>query len=163
MLKAKSIEEAIINEIGFQIGNALNQEENYKLLKNIEARSKHDSSEEDEYKSWYIGKINEIRKEHKESQFSFSDWQSSVAKKYNKLRTVTEKYFPEAWPLLQFCMAVKSVLNIDGCTLPFMGVLLAIPSSMKTLVIQLFWKYPQSLYTDNFTPASFVSHNAALK
>ena len=42
MLKAKSIEELIINEIGFQIGNALNQEENYKLLKNIEARSKHD-------------------------------------------------------------------------------------------------------------------------
>ena len=114
------------------------------------------------YKSWYIGKINEIRKEHKESRFSFSDWQSSVAKKYNKLRTVTEKHFPEAWPLLQFCMAVKSVLNIDGCTLPFMGVLLAIPSSMKTLVIQLFRKHPQSLYTDNFTPASFVSHNAAL-
>ena len=43
-----------------------------------------------------------------------------------------------------------------------MGVILAIPSSMKTLVIQLFRKYPHSLYSDNFTPNSFESHNAAL-
>jgi hypothetical protein len=33
---------------------------------------------------------------------------------------------------------------------------------MKTLVIQLFRKYPQTLYSDNFTPNSFESHNASL-
>lgn len=162
MLKAKGVRDPIINEIDFQIGNTLNQEENYKLFKDLEQKDSGIKSENDEYKSWYIGKINEIKKQHIESQFSFSDWQSSVAKKYDNLRSVIDKNFPEAWPLLQFCLAVKSILNIDGCTLPFMGVLLAIPSSMKTLVIQLFRKYPQSLYTDNFTPASFVSHNASL-
>ena len=62
MLKAKSIKEPIINEIGFQIGNVLNQEENYKLLKNIEARSKHEQSlKKMKYKSWYTGQINETQ------------------------------------------------------------------------------------------------------
>ncbi|MDF0680307.1 MAG: hypothetical protein P0116_05020 [Candidatus Nitrosocosmicus sp.] len=47
-------------------------------------------------------------------------------------------------------------------TLPFMGVILAPPSSMKTMVIQLFRKYPDVFYTDGFTSSSLVSHNAAL-
>ena len=40
MLKAKSVKESLINEIGFQIGNTLNQEENYKLFKDIEEEAK---------------------------------------------------------------------------------------------------------------------------
>lgn len=43
-----------------------------------------------------------------------------------------------------------------------MGVIIAPPSSMKTMVIQLFRKYPNSFYTDSFTPSSLVSHNASL-
>lgn len=120
------------------------------------------SNETNEYISSYIDKVTKLRQQHLESKFSYKDWQSSVAKKYFTLQAIINKNFPEAWPLLQFCLAVKSILHIDGCSLPFMGVILGIPSSMKTLVIQLFRKYPQSLYSDNFTPAAFVSHNAAL-
>ena len=47
-------------------------------------------------------------------------------------------------------------------TLPFMGILVAVPSSLKTMVIQLFRKYPSTFYTDSFTSRSLVSHNAAL-
>lgn len=119
------------------------------------------NSEEDASRSLYLDQVTKLRNQ-RSSSFSYKDWQLSVAQKYQNLQQVVRKNFPEAWPSLQFCLAVKSILNIDGCTLPFMGVILAIPSSMKTLVIQLFCTYPQSLYTDSFTPASFVSHNAAL-
>jgi hypothetical protein len=70
-------------------------------------------------------------------------------------------YYPEAWPFLEFCLAGKSILNIEGITLPFMGVILSAPASMKTMIIQLFRKYPGSFYTDSFTPNSLVSHNSA--
>jgi hypothetical protein len=43
-----------------------------------------------------------------------------------------------------------------------MGVLVAAPSSLKTMVIQLFRKYPSTFYTDSFTSSSLVSHNASL-
>ena len=117
---------------------------------------------EDEQKSYYLERVAKFRKERKESNFTFVEWQILVQGKYTSLRAVVEKNFPEAWQLLQFCLAVKSILNIKGCTLPFMGVILAIPSSMKTLVIQLFRKYPYSIYSDSFTPNSFESHNASL-
>ena len=39
MLNAKCVEQMIINEVGFQLGNTLNQELNYKLFKEI-ARKK---------------------------------------------------------------------------------------------------------------------------
>ena len=62
---------------------------------------------------------------------------------------------------MEFCLSVKSILNIVDFTLPFMGVIL-IPSSMKTMVIELFRKYIHTFYTDSFTPSSLVSHNASL-
>jgi len=119
-------------------------------------------SEDDEQKSKYLERVNKRKEERQVRNFTYELWQVSVQEKYKKVRAITERNFPDAWPLLQFCLAVKSILNIDACTLPFMGVILAIPSSMKTLVIQLFRKYPHSLYSDNFTPNSFESHNAAL-
>ena len=109
-----------------------------------------------------LGVFLELRDQRIESGLTFVGYQLAVKEKYNNLQTVVKRNFPEAWTLLQFCLAVKSILNIDGCTLPFMGVILAIPSSMKTLVIQLFRKYPFSMYSDNFTPNSFESHNAVL-
>jgi hypothetical protein len=62
---------------------------------------------------------------------------------------------------MEFCLSVKSIINIQDFTLPFMGVLIAAPSSMKTMVIQLFRKYLHTFYTDSFTPSSLVSHNSA--
>ena len=120
------------------------------------------TNQEDNHKLRYLECVTKLKKERQESNFTFEDWQLSVQEKYKKIRAAMEKNFPGAWPMLQFCLAVKSILNIEGCTLPFMGVILAIPSSMKTLVIQLFRKYPHSLYSDNFTPNAFQSHNAAL-
>jgi hypothetical protein len=162
MLKAKCVEQIIINEVGFQIGNTLNQEPNYKLFKDIQSRNEEPGSEDDEYKTTYISRVSQLRSQNIKNALTFVEYQFAVKQKYIHLQTVIKRNFPEAWHLLQFCLAVKSILNIDGCTLPFMGVILAIPSSMKTLVIQLFRKYPFTIYSDSFTPNSFESHNAVL-
>ena len=110
----------------------------------------------------YIGEVKRQRKEFKESGITYEQWQLKVAEKYENLHNVVVKYYPDAWIFLEFCLAVKSILNIEDFTLPFMGVILAIPASMKTMIIELFRKYPGSFYTDSFTPNSLVSHNSAL-
>jgi hypothetical protein len=55
-------------------------------------------------------------------------------------------------------------MNIKGLNLPFIGILLGPPSSMKTFIVELFRKYDKyTLYTDEFSPRSLVSHNSGLK
>jgi DNA-binding transcriptional ArsR family regulator len=121
-----------------------------------------DVNTENVSKSMFKEDVTNLRNQFKQSGTTFQDWQSIVAKKYENLHKVVVKYYPEAWPFLEFCLAVKSILNIEDITLPFMGVILSAPASMKTLIIQLFRKYPGSFYSDNFTANSLVSHNSAL-
>ena len=54
-------------------------------------------------------------------------------------------------------------MNIEGCTLPFAGIVLGRPSSLKTVGIELFRKWIHTFYTDNFSAKSFVSHSTAVK
>lgn len=117
---------------------------------------------EDPSKSKFKEDVTNLRNQFKQAGTTYQQWQSIVAEKYENLRKVTVKHYPESWPFLEFCLAVKSILNIEDITLPFMGVILSAPASMKTLIIQLFRKYPGSFYSDNFTANSLVSHNSAL-
>jgi hypothetical protein len=110
----------------------------------------------------YLEDVNTLRQQFNESTDPYVQWQSGVAERYFKLRLITIKHYPEAWSMLEFCLSLKSILNIEGVTLPFMGVLLAAPASMKTVVIQLFRKYPNTFYSDSFTPNSLVSHNSKM-
>jgi hypothetical protein len=164
----KSIKQALKNRLHQKYAITALQDIENQLVERHDEIFSHNKSDytnntlEDQQKSNYLKRVTELKKEREETNFNYELWQTSVQERYKKVREVTERNFPDAWPLLQFCLAVKSILNIDGCTLPFMGVILAIPSSMKTLVIQLFRKYPHSLSSDNFTPNSFESHNASL-
>lgn len=119
-------------------------------------------SEDDKYKIKFKEDVLILRKKFEESPNPYKEWQSKVAEKYDVLRKIMEMHYPEAWPMMEFCLSVKSILNVLNLTLPFMGVIVAPPASMKTMVIQLFRKYPNTFYTDSFTPSSLVSHNAAL-
>jgi Zinc-binding dehydrogenase len=121
-----------------------------------------DKDEDAAAKQKYVAEVNELRKKFKDSKVTYQQWQSLVAEKYEILRNVVKRHYPEAWIFLEFSLAVKTILNIEGLTLPFMGVILAAPASTKTLTIQLFRKYPGSFYTDSFTASSLVSHNSAL-
>ena len=62
--------------------------------------------------------------------------------------------------LSDFELAVKKILNIQDITLPFMGIVFAVPSSLKTAFFKFLRKLWYSYYTDKFTARSFVSHSA---
>ena len=69
---------------------------------------------------------------------------------------------PEIWPSFEFELSIFRILNIGGCDLPFIGIILGRPSSYKTVVIELLKKWPNTYYTDNFTARSFVSHSTSI-
>ena len=125
-----------------------------KIFSSNDKESSNYNSENKKYKTAYITEVTNLRKQHIESTL--------IGQKYEKLAAIVQKNFPGAWSLLEYCLAIKTILNIEGCSLPFIGVLLDVPSSLKTLVIELFRKYPYSFYSDSFTPNSLISHNSAL-
>jgi len=117
---------------------------------------------DNEFKANFLKDVNNLRNQFKEASEPYKEWQSKVAEKYETLEKIFKKYYPEAWIFMEYCLSIKSILNIMDFTLPFMGVLVAAPSSLKTMVIQLFRKYPSTFYTDSFTSSSLVSHNASM-
>jgi len=121
-----------------------------------------DDQPNDEFKTNFLNDVKKLRSQFQEASEPYKEWQSRVSEKYENLEKIFKKHYPEAWIFMEFCLSIKNILNIMGFNLPFMGVLVAAPSSLKTMVIQLFRKYPSTFYTDSFTSSSLVSHNASL-
>jgi hypothetical protein len=95
-------------------------------------------------------------------QISPEKWQAGLIEKHQTLQHTVECNIPELWPGLEFELSSLRILNIEGCTLPFIGILLGRPSSGKTLVIYMVRKWHCTFYTDNFTAKAFVSHSTAV-
>jgi hypothetical protein len=91
---------------------------------------------------------------------SFEDWSTKLLEKRTLLNEKVNEHFPAMQSLLDFELAVKKILNIQDITLPFMGIVFAAPSSLKTAFFKFLRKLPYSYYTDKFTARSFVSHSA---
>jgi hypothetical protein len=107
--------------------------------------------------------LNEIQKLRKENpDLTFEQWSDTLKEKRQNLNNKVKEYFPEILLELDFILSIKIILNIEDITLPFMGIVFAVPSSMKTKVIEILRKWPYSYFTDKFTPKSFVSHSATL-
>jgi hypothetical protein len=138
----------------FNLPNSDNQKPN--------AKDDDENDPDKRCKKQFIADVNNFREKFKQSGTTYEQWQSIVADRYDKLKTITKKHYPEAWPILEFCLSIKTILNVQNFTLPFMGIILAAPASMKTTIIQLFRKYLHSFYTDSFTPGSLISHNSTL-
>ena len=153
----------------------------YRLLKNAEStekpkktkrksKGKNDKDEEDipspinfeseNNKKKFYDEVDRLHKQFKASNLTYPQWQEKVASKYEILKNITSKHFPDAWEILEFTLSVKSILNMQGQETPFMGVLLAVPSSMKTAVLELFREYPITLYRDSISPNAFVSSSS---
>jgi hypothetical protein len=106
--------------------------------------------------------LEEIRKRRSESKFtSEEEWRNQLEKQYNELETVINNV-PELWPGLEFELSVLRILNISGCSLPFIGLLLGRPSSSKTQTLSLLSGWYCVYYTDDFTAKSFVSHSTSV-
>lgn len=102
--------------------------------------------------------IEELRK----NNISEEEWLVKLSDKHQTLFNAVNENIPNLWPLIDFVLSIKSILNIKDCSLPFAGIILGPPSSLKTTVIELFRGWPQTYYTDNFSPKSFVSHSTAV-
>ena len=94
---------------------------------------------------------------------SFKDWQLELISKYRNLRNTCNDNLPGLWDSLEFELAIQKILNIEDCTLPFAGIILGPPSSLKTVGIELFRKWINTFYTDSFSAKSMVSHSTAVK
>jgi hypothetical protein len=105
-------------------------------------------------------------KQHELTQqenISYEEWNKILVEKYQNLYKTVNETIPELWTPLEFALSIKTILNIRNCTLPFAGILLGPPSSLKTVVVELFRKWKSSYYTDSFTAKTFVSHYAGIK
>ena len=94
---------------------------------------------------------------------SSEDWQLQIVDKYQNLKNVSNDTLPGLWDSLEFELAVQKILNIADCTLPFAGIVLGSPSSLKTVGIELFRRWHHVFYTDSFSAKAMVSHSTAVK
>ena len=108
-------------------------------------------------------KDNDTEQPEPRIEISYDDWQHALIEKYQKLYDIVKENLPNLWDSLDFELSIQKILNIKDCTLPFAGILLGRPSSMKTVGIGMFRKWKHSFYTDNFSAKAFVSHSTAVK
>ncbi|MFL6402231.1 MAG: hypothetical protein ACJ71M_01955, partial [Nitrososphaeraceae archaeon] len=73
-----------------------------------------------------------------------------------------QKNLPNLWHSLEFDLSIKNILHIKDCTLPFAGIVLGKPSSLKTVGREMFRKSRHTFYTDKFSSKSFVSHSTGV-
>jgi hypothetical protein len=95
--------------------------------------------------------------------WTFEEWQTELMQKYQNLYKTVNELIPELWTPLEFALSIKTILNIKNCSLPFAGILLGPPSSLKTVIVELFRRWINAYYTDSFTARTFVSHYAGMK
>jgi hypothetical protein len=115
-------------------------------------------TQEQEDKQTIIDEINNDR--NTLADISLEEWESTRKQKYETLSNVIKENKVSAlWMPLEFALSVKYILNIQGVSLPFAGIILGAPSTLKTVSLIMLNKWPQTFFTDNFTPPALVSHN----
>jgi hypothetical protein len=93
---------------------------------------------------------------------SMEEWRTLTKEKYDALKKVIDANLPQLWLAIEFILAIKSIMNIAGVTLPWFGILLGRASSLKTAGIEALRNTPGTLYTDIFTAKAFVSNSTAV-
>jgi len=108
--------------------------------------------------------IDEINKDRSTlADISLEEWENTRKQKYETLlNTIKENNIGSLWTPLEFTLSIKCILNIKDITLPFAGIILGAPSTLKTVSLIMLNKWPQTYYTDNFTPPALVSHNTGV-
>jgi hypothetical protein len=112
------------------------------------------------YKSPYLIQVQKLRDENPE--LTFQQWNTTLLEKRIKFNDKVTEYFPDISLLTDFELSIKTILNIEDITLPFMGIVFAVPSSLKTAFFELLRVLQYSYFTDKFTARAFVSHSAKI-
>jgi hypothetical protein len=107
-----------------------------------------------------LDEINQLRELN--TNLTFEQWQSKLQEKYKNLYDTVHVHLPEIWTGLEFSLSILRILNINKCTLPFIGLLLGRPGAGKTIGLRLLRKWYCTFSSDNFTPKAFQSHSTAV-
>ena len=79
-------------------------------------------------------------------------------------RRIIAENFPDCAFAAEVCLSIVAQMLILDITNPFALVLVDVPSSGKTITLNMFSEIPDITYaTDKFTPASFVSNASNVK
>ena len=97
----------------------------------------------------YVMLVQKLGKEN--PVLTFEKWSNILKEKHQNLDAKINEYFPTMQLLLDFELSIKNILNIEDITLPFMGIVFAVPSSLKTAFFKFLRKLGYSYYTDKFT------------
>jgi DNA polymerase elongation subunit (family B) len=111
-------------------------------------------------KETYRQDVLSLREQFEKDHISYDQWCALVAKKYFKLKETVEANVKNAWEIMEVCLSIRCILNIHQNTLPFMGVILALPSSNKTLILEEFRDTILSIYLDEFSLHALISNSS---
>jgi hypothetical protein len=93
-----------------------------------------------------------LRVEPPETPMDFKQWQATISTN-----------FPAFARAAEICASVVAQLLLNDAANPFALALVDVPSSGKTITLNFFDVPVLAYTTDNFTPASFVSHASNVK
>jgi hypothetical protein len=93
---------------------------------------------------------------------TFEEWLPMLQQKHQVLYDTVQENMPDIWIGLDFVLSILRILNLDDCTLPFIGLLLGRPGSGKTMILTLLRDWIYSYFKDSFTPRAFESHTTAV-
>ncbi len=106
-------------------------------------------------------KLDEIMENVPIENERFASLEPSTAVEIEGWREIVKDNFPELVLPAEIGLSVIAQLLIEDIKNPFSLVYVDVPSSGKTITINFFSGLKELMYTtDNFTPASFVSHSA---
>lgn len=106
--------------------------------------------------------IDKMCKAHKNT-LTPEQWRLQLLEKYQNVKNVINEKMPMIWPAVEYTISIMQILKVQGCNLPFIGIILGRPSSYKTVALGLVSSYPHTYYTDNYSPKAWVTHTTAVQ
>ena len=108
-----------------------------------------------------LDEIKELKATH--AGISGDEWRTDLLDRFEKLHRVVCDNIPDLWIGLEFELSCLRVLNIHGCTLPIIAIILGRAAGGKTQVISLLRQWPYAYYTDTHSAKSWITHTTSVK
>ena len=165
-LKPMGVDQEIIDLLGYSLDHNDNVEKIYEMNKNDNNNDEYYKSQNNNSKNNENSLKEKQEQEHQQEEseiIPYIEWSRKLEEKYYAVQKEILNLIPELWEPVEFALSVRSILRIKNITLPFAGIVLGPPSSLKTATIELFRNTKYTYYTDSFSAKAFVSHNTSVK
>ena len=111
----------------------------------------------------FLKMIEEAKQLYADNPVTFEAWTIGLIQRYEAIKQLMDKDFPNGWAGIEFTLSVMKILNIGECTLPFAGIMLARSGGLKTLGLDMLVPWITVYHTRKFNPRAFVTHNTAVE